>query len=94
MPLYQYICSKSGKFVERFASYSERNQQICKCGAKLDKLIGNPSFKFVGDGFYCNEYPKDSVPRHLDSTNQDAYKEMLELNEEAGKIEDDGACET
>lgn len=79
MPLYEYFCSNCQEKSERFVTYGKRLEQFCDtCNTKLQKLISSsPNFKFVGSGFFCNDYSKDPnlPPTHLNEANKDAFME-------------------
>ena len=62
MPTYCFSCPKCGFTKEEMRTISKRNDpQPCdKCKTEMDKLIGTGScLIFKGEGFYCNDYPKD-----------------------------------
>ena len=64
MPSYDYQCNDCENITELMRTISKRNEPvICsKCGGSMQKLIGSGStFKFVGDGFFCNDYGRDKV---------------------------------
>ena len=62
MPSYDYKCSNCGHELEIFHSITEGGRKRCpKCKKQtLKRLIsGGGGIIFKGDGFYCNDYPKD-----------------------------------
>ena len=70
MPIIEYkytcICGDEGiaeKFM-KFSEISEESEIRCnRCGLKQKgQRVWNtsPAIKFVGSGFYCNDYPKES----------------------------------
>jgi putative FmdB family regulatory protein len=66
MPRYDYECSNCSTVVEIEHSMKESKQFKCdKCGKNMEKLISPPSLKFVGDGFYKNDYDSSSKKARL-----------------------------
>jgi len=67
MPTYTYKCKKCDEkfevnqriFEDSFEIHSEACAEI-DCDGKLIKLLHAPMFKFVGPGFYCNDYKKET----------------------------------
>ena len=62
MPIYIYECEKCEKVEEKIQKMSDPPLKKCEeCGGKLDKLMGNPSFRLKGSGWYRDGYAsKDS----------------------------------
>ena len=62
MPTYVFVCKKCKNEEDILLTMSKRNEpQKCKkCGEIMIRCIGGGSgFIFKGDGFYCNDYPKE-----------------------------------
>jgi putative FmdB family regulatory protein len=62
MPTYEYECGDCGLQCEFFQSITEGAKRKCpNCGKlHLKRIISrNVGVIFKGDGFYCNDYPKD-----------------------------------
>ncbi len=58
MPTYDYICVNGHSFSE-LVKISERNNQFCFiCGGRTKLKPGAPGIKFVGPGFYKNDYKR------------------------------------
>jgi len=68
MPIYEYRCNEEnggcGHEFEILQKMTEGAKRKCpKCGKnKLIKLLGVPGLKFVGSGFFVNDYPKETPP--------------------------------
>jgi len=62
MPIYEYRCDACEHEFELLQKINERAKRKCpQCGKlKLKKLLGAPGLKFVGSGFYVNDYPKET----------------------------------
>ena len=69
MPYYDYECTECGAVFEYFQKMDEPELEViphCNpraslfgppdCMAKVVKKISAPSLKFIGKGFYCNDY--------------------------------------
>ncbi len=60
MPLYDYKCPECNDIKEISHSYDLDMIVICdECKIRCAKLISNPALKFIGSGFYCNDYKKE-----------------------------------
>ena len=60
MPIYEYECPACRTTFEKKHSINDITDKQCDhCGADLIKKISNPSVKFIGKGFFCNDYPKE-----------------------------------
>ena len=62
MPRYDYQCAVCGETTEQQHSMKEERDVVCKCGNQMEKLISPCAVKFVGPGFYENDYKKKSGP--------------------------------
>ena len=61
MPIYEYICEKCRKQIERIQRVSDPRCKKCpQCGGPLRKLVSSPAIQFKGSGFYINDYAKKS----------------------------------
>ena len=60
MARYDFVCEHCGHSLVVMRLMKDRNKPlICdKCGEKMVRQIGCPGFKFVGKGFYENDYKK------------------------------------
>jgi putative FmdB family regulatory protein len=61
MPTYEYECQGCAHTFEVFQNINEPRKKKCpECKKlKLKRLFGVPSIKFIGSGFYVNDYPKE-----------------------------------
>jgi putative FmdB family regulatory protein len=56
MPTYEYACSKCGKHLEVYQSFSEEPlKRHSGCGGKLNKVFGSVGIVLKGSGFYRND---------------------------------------
>lgn len=63
MPIYEYICEKCRKRIERMQRVSDPPCQKCpQCGGPLRKLVSSPAIQFKGSGFYITDYAKKNGP--------------------------------
>jgi len=68
MPYYDYECTKCHKQFEvfqhmvdePFTEYRHLDRYLCTCNGPVVRNISVPSLKFIGKGFFVNDYPKDS----------------------------------
>jgi len=63
MPTYNFECENCGHKEENFVAISKRNnaRKCSKCKHLMTRLIGSTSnFILKGEGFYQNDYPKDT----------------------------------
>jgi len=60
MPTYDYRCADCGHEFERFEAITAKPLRTCPlCEGKVKRLIGaGGAVIFRGNGFYCNDYPK------------------------------------
>jgi putative FmdB family regulatory protein len=60
MPLYDYQCDKCGYQAEIVQNIHDQPKKKCpKCKKQWRRLFGVPSLKFIGSGFYVNDYGKN-----------------------------------
>ena len=58
MPLYEYHCSKCGRF-ETLQKFSDGPLAACPtCSGAVERLISAPAFQFKGTGWYVTDYGK------------------------------------
>jgi putative FmdB family regulatory protein len=58
MPLYEYHCSKCGRF-ETLQKFSDGPLAACPtCSGSVERLISAPAFQFKGTGWYVTDYGK------------------------------------
>lgn len=68
MPIYEYSCSRCDHKFEVRQGYDDPKPACPQCNKKrkVKRLISVPALKFVGSGFYCNDYPKETpLPRDI-----------------------------
>jgi len=58
MPLYEYFCEDCKKFEHLSKSYKDKLTTCPKCGKDVKLLLSTCALKFVGSGFFVNEYPR------------------------------------
>ena len=57
MPLHAYVCTNCGDNFEEIQKFSDPPLEKCeKCGGKLERQMGSPSFHLKGDGWYRDGY--------------------------------------
>jgi predicted nucleic acid-binding Zn ribbon protein len=74
MPYYDYVCSECGKTFEIFQKMDEEARVLThgdlaenyeltesRCRGHLERKVSTSALKFVGPGFYVNDYPKKKV---------------------------------
>ncbi len=76
MPLYEYHCTKCGRF-ESLQKFSDGPLAACPtCGGAVERLISAPAFQFKGSGFYITDYArageKGSDSKESDSKPKDS----------------------
>lgn len=62
MPTYEYKCNACGEEHEIIQRMSENPKRKCPSCGKLRlarQISKNVGVIFKGDGFYCNDYPKE-----------------------------------
>ena len=72
MPYYEYHCLECDKIFEIFqhmdepelryskhthGSVTDNDQFLLRCSGPIERKISAPMLKFVGKGFYVNDYP-------------------------------------
>jgi len=63
MPIYTYHCSNCEKEFEEFKKISESDsEEICDCGTKATKILGESTFILKGGGWFADNYSK--VKKH------------------------------
>lgn len=99
MPRYDYSCPECGEFKE-YDLPMDHNKPVCKhCNCVLSRVFTRaPSFKFVGAGFYSNDYKETNYDRMTmsqrdshDSEQADKLDSKYEAEEKAfrQKVRDD-----
>ena len=57
MPLHAYTCTDCGDSFEEIQKFSDPPLEKCiKCGSKLEKQMGAPSFALKGGGWFRDGY--------------------------------------
>lgn len=57
MPIYEYLCNKCGRRVEKRQSVSDAPLKTCEeCGGELAKQWSLSGFQFKGEGWYVTDY--------------------------------------
>lgn len=54
--IYEYICDKCGATIDIVKPVSEMYREELHCGEPMRRVISTPAIKFVGSGFYVNDY--------------------------------------
>jgi len=59
VPLYEYECSKCGRF-EKIQKFSDKPLKVCPtCGGrKVERLLSAPAIQFKGSGWYITDYAR------------------------------------
>jgi putative FmdB family regulatory protein len=59
VPLYEYECSKCGRF-EKIQKFSDKPLKVCpSCGGrKVERLLSAPAIQFKGSGWYITDYAR------------------------------------
>lgn len=83
MPLHRYRCGSCKKLFEEIQKFSDDPLTKCeKCGGKLEKQRGIPSFHLKGEGWHATDYPSSSAPEEdaapSDDTNWDEVRKKSE----------------
>ena len=57
MPIYEFLCEKCGRLVERLQKLSDPPPDACpECGGKMAKVMSRNSFQLKGGGWYKDLY--------------------------------------
>ena len=57
MPIYEFVCEKCGRLVERLQKVSDPPPDACpECGGKMAKIMSRNSFQLKGGGWYKDLY--------------------------------------
>lgn len=59
MPLYEYECSRCGRF-EKIQKFADKPLKVCPtCGGKkVQRLLSAPAIQFKGSGWYITDYAR------------------------------------
>ena len=61
MPIYEFVCEKCGRIVERLQKVSDPPPDACpECGGKMAKIMSRNSFQLKGGGWYKDLYSSTS----------------------------------
>ena len=61
MPLYEYLCLKCDRRIEKIEKLSGPHLKKCPhCGGAVEALISAPAIQFKGTGWYVTDYAKKS----------------------------------
>jgi putative FmdB family regulatory protein len=67
MPYFDFECKVCNKIFEAFQHMDEKELEFYPhfnngiiCYGPVERKISAPALRFVGKGFYCNDYPKDT----------------------------------
>ena len=61
MPIYEFVCEKCGRIVERLQKVSDPPPDACpECGSKMAKIMSRNSFQLKGGGWYKDLYSSGS----------------------------------
>jgi putative FmdB family regulatory protein len=63
MPIYEWLCNDCEIYWEDIYPSSEKapkKRKCPSCGKKRDRAVSTFNAKFVGAGFYCNDYGKNT----------------------------------
>jgi len=77
MPLYEWKCDDCVVFWEDLYNKPEdapRKRKCPKCGKMRDRAVSTFGMNFIGDGFYCNDYGKNTAHH---SSREGAAKEFI-----------------
>lgn len=76
MPLYPYRCTQCGYHFEKIQRFSDEPVTKCpKCGGALERPLTAPGLKFVGSGWYANDYGHHAAGAASDSSAKKAEPE-------------------
>jgi putative FmdB family regulatory protein len=61
VPIYEFVCEKCGRIVERLQKVSDPPPEACpECGGKMAKIMSRNSFQLKGGGWYKDLYSSSS----------------------------------
>jgi putative FmdB family regulatory protein len=61
MPIYEFVCEKCGRIVERLQKITDPPPDACpECGGKMAKIMSRNSFQLKGGGWYRDLYSSPS----------------------------------
>ena len=61
MPIYEFVCEKCGRLVERLQGIHDPPPDACpECGGKMAKIMSRNSFQLKGGGWYKDLYSSGS----------------------------------
>jgi putative FmdB family regulatory protein len=61
MPIYEFVCEKCGRIVERLQKLTDPPPDACpECGGKMAKIMSRNSFQLKGGGWYRDLYSSPS----------------------------------
>lgn len=56
MPYYDFKCPECKLIVEHKLPWTEEPKIMCDCGVEMHKCITSSPVRFLGSGFYENDY--------------------------------------
>jgi len=61
VPIYEFVCEKCGRIVERLQKVDDPPPDACpECGGKMAKIMSRNSFQLKGGGWYKDLYSSSS----------------------------------
>ena len=61
MPIYEFVCERCGRIVERLQKLTDPPPDQCpECGGKMAKIMSRNSFQLKGGGWYRDLYSSPS----------------------------------
>ena len=61
MPIYEFVCEKCGRIVERLQKVTDPPPEACpECNGKMAKIMSRNSFQLKGGGWYKDLYSSGS----------------------------------
>src|SRR3954463_4090554 len=88
MPIYEFVCEKCGRIVERLQKLTGPPPDACpECGGKMAKIMSRNSFQLKGGGWYRDLYASGSSNNANQSTEpkKDAPKKDPRKKDDAAK---------
>lgn len=55
---YEYQCVVCGEVIEVIKPVAEMDREELHCNTPMKRIISKPAIRFVGSGFYVNDYKK------------------------------------